>query len=359
METTETRCRICGNGVNNLFTHSVLGKHEVQYFECPNCGYVQTQTPTWLAEAYAAPINVEDTGILARNLYIADMTSAVLMSLFGANGKYLDYAGGYGIMTRHMRDIGFDFSWQDNYTQNLLARGFEHVPGTKYSAVTALEVFEHMPEPMAEVSNLLSFADVIICSTELVPTPTPAPDDWVYYGFSHGQHVGIFRLAALQHLAEKLGMRVYSNGINLHVLAKPSTVPQVLAKRDYNNILAKAGEAGRQLLKQSYAPLKFPASSWRPDKYFKHQLAMRVMGKYVTLKPDADVEALAKIFEVEDLLSHYLPSLLQEPSRSTRMLRNRLLTPKTNSDMLEMKQQRLHISIFDSPPEDADTQSQN
>ncbi len=38
---------------------------------------------------------------------------------------FLDYAGGYGVFTRLMRDIGFDFYWHDPYTQNLFANGFE------------------------------------------------------------------------------------------------------------------------------------------------------------------------------------------------------------------------------------------
>ena len=40
---------------------------EVDYFECPNCGYVQTETPYWLGRAYAEAINDNDTGILVRN----------------------------------------------------------------------------------------------------------------------------------------------------------------------------------------------------------------------------------------------------------------------------------------------------
>ena len=39
--------------------------------------------------------------------------------------KFLDYGGGYGILVRLMRDVGYDFYWFDKYSQNIFAKGFE------------------------------------------------------------------------------------------------------------------------------------------------------------------------------------------------------------------------------------------
>ena len=48
-------CRACGNQALYLQSGAVLDL-EVNYFECPNCGYVQTETPYWLVRAYAEAI---------------------------------------------------------------------------------------------------------------------------------------------------------------------------------------------------------------------------------------------------------------------------------------------------------------
>ena len=60
-------CRICSEKTSPLFEHLVLGRHMVRYERCDDCGYVCTEDPYWLDEAYARPINLCDTGIVSRN----------------------------------------------------------------------------------------------------------------------------------------------------------------------------------------------------------------------------------------------------------------------------------------------------
>ena len=84
--------------------------------------------------------------------------------------------GGYGIFTRLMRDIGFDFYWYDPHSINLLARGFEtRSKNYKYELVTAFEVFEHFAELIKEIESMLQFSDNILFSTELLPSLIPKP----------------------------------------------------------------------------------------------------------------------------------------------------------------------------------------
>ena len=107
---------------------------------------------------------------------------------------FLDYAGGYGVFTRLMRDIGFDFYWHDPYTQNLFANGFEDdlKSNSKFELLTAFEVFEHLVNPKEELEKMLRFSDTIVFSTELMPQEIPDPEEWWYYGFNHGQHISFY-----------------------------------------------------------------------------------------------------------------------------------------------------------------------
>jgi hypothetical protein len=145
-------CRICEADVNLLFEAIIMERHTVKYFRCPSCGLVQTESPYWLAEACQHPINNSDCGILARNLRFSKLVAPLLYFRFNRNAKFLDYAGGYGIFTRLMRDIGFDFYWHDPYTQNLLAQEFEFRDDMKpLEALTAFEILEHLEDPLNEL----------------------------------------------------------------------------------------------------------------------------------------------------------------------------------------------------------------
>ena len=140
------------------FKAIVLSKYQVSYYHCPHCGFIQTEDPYWLDEAYKDPINVEDTGLLSRNISFSEMTALLIYFLFDKNGIFLDYAGGYGIFTRLMRDIGFNFFWHDPMTQNLLSRGFEYSDSLpRCELLTSFESFEHFKDPLTEITKMLDY----------------------------------------------------------------------------------------------------------------------------------------------------------------------------------------------------------
>ena len=212
-------CKICNQENKSIFTSIILNKYDIKYYHCENCGFVQTEEPYWLDEAYGESINVSDTGYMQRNLQLSQKLTILLVLFFGKNVNYLDYAGGYGVFVRIMRDIGFDFYWDDKYTTNLFARGFEGLKGRKYEAVTTFESFEHFVNPLEEIENLLKISKNIIFSTELLPTAIPKPEDWWYYGLDHGQHISFYSIRTFEFLAKKYNLN-YSNLGGLHILSE-------------------------------------------------------------------------------------------------------------------------------------------
>jgi hypothetical protein len=200
------RCRLCGGETALLFERTVLGKHRVRFHQCASCGLTQTDEPTWLGEAYADPIHPTDTGVLARNLG-ARRVVATFLHLSGVRDEpCLDYAGGYGIFTRLMRDVGFEYFWMDPYATNTLARGFEWTPGPAAPrTVTAFELLEHLVRPLDEFRRIAELgADWIITSTELHPGSKPA-SDWQYLSVESGQHVAFYRPDTLERLGRETG----------------------------------------------------------------------------------------------------------------------------------------------------------
>jgi len=192
----------------------------VNYYECSRCGYVQTEQPSWLDEAYANSINLSDTGILARNLSNVGIVLSSLMLINKRDGIVLDFAGGYGILVRLLRDIGVDAYWEDPYSENLLARGFEYPGNQSISLVTAFESFEHFLCPQHELERLISYSSNILFTTNLIPRPSPSPNDWWYYGLEHGQHIGFYRIETLHFLAHRFGLNLLSDGLSTHFFTK-------------------------------------------------------------------------------------------------------------------------------------------
>lgn len=222
------RCRLCDADASSPFsTALVLGKHSVKYFRCNNCGFVQTEEPYWLEEAYSSAITSIDIGPVNRSVVMAENTKALILAFFDVNARFLDYGGGYGIFVRRMRDLGFDFHYHDKYCTNLFAEGFDVDLETpeKFELVTAFEVVEHLEEPMQQLQKLRESAKNIFFTTEIIPSRYPKPEEWWYYGLEHGQHISFFSRKSLNVLADRLKLNLYTYG-SLHLLTEEKISPK-------------------------------------------------------------------------------------------------------------------------------------
>ena len=206
------KCQICKSTASYKFKAKLLNKFDVKYYLCDKCQLLQTEKPFWLDEAYRSPINVSDTGIVARNISLSNITSVLLYFLFNKNVHALDYAGGYGLFVRLMRDKGFNFHWHDPHTENLFARCFEYDQSIKYDVVTCFEAFEHFVDPLEEIEKILAISHNVIFSTFLLPSPVPEPQNWWYYDLDNGQHISFYSHETLKAIANKYGLFFYSCG---------------------------------------------------------------------------------------------------------------------------------------------------
>ena len=226
--TTDT-CAICRGRLVAFGDATVLGSRPVVYLRCTRCGSVQLPDPDWLDVAYGDAISALDVGLLERCIQLANVTSAVLGAQRLRAGTFLDFAGGYGTLTRLMRDRGFDFRHHDPLCENIFAQGHEGDLERRYDLVTAFEVLEHLPHPLATLAPVAARTDLLLMTTQLLPEPAPRPGEWDYYAEETGQHVVLYTPAALRALAGDLGMQVTSTGRLVHLFHRHRLTPATRA----------------------------------------------------------------------------------------------------------------------------------
>jgi len=209
---SSTFCKIC-DGLSLFFGETeVLKKYRAHYFRCEECGFIQTESPYWLEEAYSSAIASQDVGIMHRNLMNCELTSAVLNLLFPKVSNAVDFGAGHGVFVRLMRDRGFNFFWSDLHATNDYARGFEVQEGATYDFLTAFEVLEHLADPVTDLSRLMDLSDNVFVSTCIVPQPSPGLGDWWYYVPSTGQHISFYTTKSLHRIAARFGRRLLTCG---------------------------------------------------------------------------------------------------------------------------------------------------
>jgi len=217
-------CPICAQPRREVGTRVFMAVHAAKLDFCGACGFLQVRDPHWLAQAYGQAITALDTGLVRRNLHMAAALEGLLPALSSARGIYLDQGGGVGLLVRLMRDRGFDFRWADAHAENLLTRGFELAPGESCVAATAIEVLEHLQDPLEFVARTLAEAGTrtLIFTTELYAGDPPG--DWWYYAEEAGQHIAFYRHDTLVAIGQRLGLRLYSHG-GLHMLTDRAISP--------------------------------------------------------------------------------------------------------------------------------------
>lgn len=217
-------CPVCQRAERDfVFKQRLLGRHDVGYHLCPGCGLLQTDAPHWLDEAYSQAIADTDTGLLQRNLEHARLLNWLLQAAFDPAGRFVDVAGGYGVLTRLLRDQGFDAYRSDKYCENLFAQGHEPFDGLAAEALFAFEVLEHVTDPVAfiEAEFQRYGCRSMVFSTLTFSGAAPAPG-WWYYSLESGQHVSFYQQRTLQALATRLGCEYTRIHDGLHLfMARP------------------------------------------------------------------------------------------------------------------------------------------
>lgn len=216
-------CKICANKSTPIFKAKILNKYDVQYFKCSKCEFIQTEKPYWLEEAYTHAIADLDVGLVYRNLDYTDQIYTLITNNLNLKKKYLDYAGGYGLFVRIMRDRGLDYIHYDKYCENIFAKNHgikDSAINSKFEGLTALEVFEHLEDPLNDIKEMLLLSDTIIFSTELIEKhDIQSAEDWWYFVPETGQHIAFYSPKTLKVIAKKLALSTFSKG-NLHLFSK-------------------------------------------------------------------------------------------------------------------------------------------
>jgi hypothetical protein len=205
--------------MNPIFEKKVLQKYNSQYYRCGNCYFVQTDEPIWLEEAYQSAITSLDIGLLHRNVTLVKQIKNIFDNYFPESRIYLDYAGGYGVFVRLMRDAGYNFYRQDDYCANIFTPYFDITDTSikKFDVVTGFEVLEHFNDPINEIEKVLSYADTAIFSTEIGPLSNAEFENWWYLTIETGQHIAFYSKKSMLLIADKFNKNYYCRGGNIHI----------------------------------------------------------------------------------------------------------------------------------------------
>lgn len=222
--TSIQRCRCC-LGKTTYFSSAKVLDFITTYSICSKCLSVQVDNPVWIERAHSKAISNLDTGLVSRCLSTSRLTSTLLF-LEGKNAAAgIDWGGGTGLLTRLLRDQGFQVRSYDKYATAEHAQGFEvSLEEAEEAAtfITSIECFEHLINPIDAYRFVTSKKEYFFFTTEVIDTPPPDPayNEWWYFVPESGQHITFASKQGLGEFQKILGFDYFVSFGSLHVMSR-------------------------------------------------------------------------------------------------------------------------------------------
>jgi hypothetical protein len=127
------------------------------------------------------------------------------------HSRSLDYGAGKGLLVRLLLDQRFDAWGYDPLSTPIAAedRVRREVPPGPFRLITAIEVIEHLSDPVETLQRLCSLLaprGLLVLSTELFDQRTHGAS-WHYLAQECGQHITLFSRQGLQEAATRASLR--------------------------------------------------------------------------------------------------------------------------------------------------------
>jgi hypothetical protein len=226
--TKHRSCPICKSQVVDFSTFTVRGEVSAEYKRCKTCKFIHAENPSWLEGSFTDALNSLDIGSVDRCNIVADFVEVLVNSLKVNHPKVLDWGGGYGLLTRILRDRGVRCSHYDPYTEPLFAENIVLQSDARFDLIVLSEVMLHITDPVSTLTELLKLSDNIMFTAVIAP-PDVRPD-WWYFMPDTGQHVAIFSQQTIPELGAALKVNTLSDNQFFHLVAKdhPSVLTRLL-----------------------------------------------------------------------------------------------------------------------------------
>jgi SAM-dependent methyltransferase len=191
----------------------------VYYHRCDGCGLIFTNAfDHWSKADYLQHIYNDDYVLVDPDyIDVRPEGNAVFILDFIRKGHALtclDYGGGNGKLTALLREGGVDA-----HTWDPMDEAGNAPPSGSFDFISAFEVLEHTPEPVATVEQalgLLNERGVLLFSTLTIDhVPPRGMDNW--YIAPRNGHITLYTKRSLQTMFAALGYRLHHFNDNLHM----------------------------------------------------------------------------------------------------------------------------------------------
>lgn len=199
-----------------------LSGEAVYYHLCGSCGHLfGPQFSDWTEQQFLEKIYNDDYGLVDPDYEITrpESNAEFLLKHFDDDSghiRHLDYGGGNGYLSEILVESGWDSTSYDPFPANdtrISELG-------RFNFITAFEVFEHVPDPLELMHNLLGLMDdscMVMFSTLLSDGFIQRGQriNWWYCSPRNG-HISIFSKRSLETLCKRHDVRLVSFGPGTH-----------------------------------------------------------------------------------------------------------------------------------------------